>query len=166
MPVLMLMRHAKSSWDLPYQSDHERPLARRGEAAAARIGRFLSAAGSRPDLVLTSTAARARSTATLAAEAGSWTCNIVRVPEFYGSGPDGVLEVLRDVEGAPQRLLIVGHNPTWADLVPRLVGGGALRFPTAAVACVRFREGVWSAVGSSPGELLWFVIPRLLQPRD
>jgi len=165
MPVLMLMRHGKSSWDLRYQSDHDRPLARRGEVAAARVGRFLSTAGSQPDLVLTSTAVRARSTATLAAEAGSWTCNIVRVPEFYSSGPDGVLEVLRDVEGAPQRLLIVGHNPTWADLASRLVGGANLRFPTAAVACVQFQGETWSAIGAAPGELLWFVIPRLLETR-
>lgn len=162
MPVLMLMRHGKSSWDLPYVADHERPLAQRGVKAAAKVGRFLSSAGFQPDLLLTSTAVRARTTASLAADAGGWGCDIVRIPEFYGSGVNAVLEVVRDIEGTPQRLLIVGHNPTWADLASRLIGGGDLRFPTAAVACVRFNEGAWSRVGSSRGELLWFIVPRLL----
>jgi phosphohistidine phosphatase len=162
MPTLMLMRHGKSSWDLPYQKDHERPLAPRGEKAAAKIGRFLSAAGRRPDLVLTSTAVRARTTATLAAEAGGWRCHIVRAPELYSAGPEGVMDVVRDIETTVKQVLIVGHNPTWADLVSRLIGGGDFRFPTAAVACVQLPESSWSAVGSSCGELLWFVIPRLL----
>ena len=162
MPVLMLMRHGKSSWDLPYVADHERPLAQRGVKAAAKVGRFLSAAGCHPDLVLTSTGGAGAHDREPGCGCRRVGCDMVRVPEFYGSGVNAVLEVIRDIEGAPQRLLIVGHNPTWADLASRLIGGGELRFPTAAVACVRFNEGAWSRVGSSRGELLWFLVPRLL----
>jgi phosphohistidine phosphatase len=158
----MLMRHGKSSWDRPELADHERPLTPRGERAAARIGRFVAGAGFGPQLVITSTAVRARRTAALAAEAGGWQSDIVREPDLYSGGPEEVLDVVRAVDRPVERVLVVGHNPTWADLAGRLVGGASLRFPTAAVACIRFPEDRWDTVGSRAGELLWFVVPRLL----
>ncbi len=89
---------------------------------------------------------------------------IVSGCSWFDGDKDEALEPIKlvDIETTVERVLIVGHNPTWADLVSRLIGGGDVRFPTAAVACVQLPESSWSAVGSSCGELLWFVIPRLL----
>ena len=74
MPELLLMRHAKSDWGSGDEDDRARPLAERGRKAARRLGRFLTAAGQVPALVLSSPAVRALETARLAVAAGGWSC--------------------------------------------------------------------------------------------
>jgi phosphohistidine phosphatase len=163
MPQLLIMRHAKSDWDAPFGDDHERPLARRGVKAAKRMGAFLTRCGQAPERVVTSTAVRARTTVELAADAGGWNCGIDQTPAFYGADPQGVVDELAAADGLPDRVLIAGHEPTWSSLVALLVGGGLVRMPTGAVACIEF-EGPWSGLAAGRGRLLWLVTPRLLKP--
>jgi len=166
MLKLLLMRHGKSDWSSPSGLDRERPLAQRGVKAARLIGQFLTATGNAPDSVLTSPAARARSTAELAAEAGGWNGHFRVSSALYGGGSQAVLEEIRGEPAATGTLLIAGHEPTWSGLTSELAGGGHLRFPTAAVACVVFDCPDWSGVAPGRGELLWFVTPRLLKGLD
>jgi phosphohistidine phosphatase len=91
MLQLVLMRHAKSDWDVAYVSDHDRPLAERGVRSAVIMGRLLTSSDQVPDLIVTSSAVRATRTAELAAEAGSWKCPIVEGRKIYGGGPGAVL---------------------------------------------------------------------------
>jgi phosphohistidine phosphatase len=162
MAVLLVMRHAKSDWSAAFEDDHERPLAPRGVKAAMRMGRFLTDSGLAPGLVLTSTAVRAIRTAELAVEAGGWTCPISSTSVFYGADPGAVVSEVVDRD-PPDRLLIVGHEPTWSELVSVLIGGGGIRMPTAAIACVEFGEGPWRDALSSRGRLRWLITPRLLK---
>ena len=113
MRTLLVMRHAKSDWGATFSSDHERPLAQRGIKAARRIGRFLTEVGTAPDLILSSTATRALTTAELAAEAGEWRCEIRTTSDLYASDPERVLDVVGEIEDDVERLLIAGHEPTW-----------------------------------------------------
>ena len=76
MKRIFLLRHGKSDWNAPYSTDHERPLKGRGVRAARTIGRFLAETDEEPDVIVSSSAVRALSTAELAAEAGSWRCEI------------------------------------------------------------------------------------------
>lgn len=161
MPVLMLMRHGKSSWDQPWERDHDRPLAKRGVKAAARIGRFLTASCNQPEFVVSSTAVRAETTARLAAQAGDWSCEIETLSELYSGGVSALFEVVRQLSDDLNRVMLVGHNPTWPAAVSALIGGGEIRFPTAAVACLDF-VGPWTELQAGAAELQWLVNPRLL----
>jgi phosphohistidine phosphatase len=160
MSQLLIMRHAKSDWEAAYGSDHDRPLAPRGVKAARLMGRLLAQRGQAPQLVITSTAVRARSTADLAAEAGGWQCRIEPNAALYDALPEAVVEALISKPDLPERVLIAGHEPTWSSLVSLLVGGGRVRMPTAAVACVEF-DGPWTELRPGCGQLRWLVTPKL-----
>ena len=162
MLELLVMRHAKSDWDAG-TDDHERPLAERGVKAARKVGRFLAAADMVPELVICSTAMRARATVELAVEAGDWHCPVEHTRAFYGADPAAVLAEIAS-RPAPPRLMVVGHEPTWSELVSLLVGGGAVRIATAAVACLELPANEWSEIEPGVGRLVWLVTPKLLQP--
>jgi phosphohistidine phosphatase len=161
--TLLLLRHAKSDWEAPYGGDDfERPLARRGEKAAARMGRFLRAIDAVPAAVVTSAAVRARTTVELAAQAGGWTCPVRETRRLYGASPEQVVEEIRNVEGDPSPLLVAGHEPTWSSLLSLLAGGGAFRLPTAALACLKCEAAAWADLAPGAASLAWLVTPKLL----
>jgi phosphohistidine phosphatase len=162
MLELLVMRHAKSDWDTGAGDDHDRPLAERGVKAARKVGRFLAASEMVPELVICSTALRARTTVELAAAAGKWRCPVEHTRAFYGAEPRAVLAEIAS-RPAPPRLMVVGHEPTWSELVSLLIGGGAVRMATAAVACIEIEAGGWSAVEPGSGRLAWLITPKLLQ---
>jgi phosphohistidine phosphatase len=163
MRQLLVMRHAKSDWGAASGGDHERVLARRGIKAARKVGRFLTDSGTTPDLVLSSTAVRALTTAELAAEAGEWGCEILTSGDLYASDPERVLDVVRETANGVKRLLIAGHEPTWSTLVGWLIGGGRVRMPTAAVACLDLPHGNWIDLAPATCELRWLVTPKTLK---
>ena len=166
MKTLYLLRHGKSDWNNDSGGDHERTLAPRGVDAARRMGRFLAALGQVPDRVVSSTAVRARDTAQLAAEAGEWSCEVELDGKLYETGPERMAEWLRLVDDATGSLLIVGHQPTWSLLAGGLIGGGQLRFPTAALARIDLTIRHWREIEFGCGELVWFQLPRALREID
>jgi phosphohistidine phosphatase len=161
MPEVLLMRHAKSVRDAPVPRDRDRPLAPRGEEAAAAIGIALVRMGAAPDHVLTSPAVRAETTARIAAEVGEWGAEIEVVEALYGGGTASVLAAIAEAPDVG-RIMLVGHEPTWSDAVATLVGGGNHRMVTAAVACIE----VASLRRPAHGSLLWMLAPRLLTDGD
>jgi phosphohistidine phosphatase len=163
MLELLIMRHAKSDWGTGLADDRDRPLAPRGVKAAKRMGRFLTGIGMAPDLVLSSPAVRAVTTAELATAAGGWQGPTRTVVEFYGGSWADVVEGI--VAGGPTatRILVTGHEPTWSTLVAVLTGGSRVAMPTAAVACVLIDGDGWSRLGPDCGELQWHVTPRMLK---
>ncbi len=162
MKTIILLRHGKSDWEAEYDDDHERPLARRGRSAAALMGTLLARVNQIPERVLCSSAVRACETVRLAVEAGGWSCSVTVVAEFYGASTDAVLDRVAKEDDALDRLLLAGHEPAWSVLAADLIGGGELRFPTAAMARIDFEVDRWSRVRPAAGSLVWFVIPRLL----
>lgn len=150
------MRHAKSDHP-PGLIDRDRPLSRRGERSAIAVGRAIQSFNAAPDLILTSPARRAHDTATLTRDSGGFSCPIVTVEDFYGTGVGTVLDALAS-HTAPGRVLAVGHEPTWSETVATIIGGGAIHMVTAAVACME------SHVPATPGSgwLRWMLHPRLL----
>lgn len=162
MKRLYILRHGKSDWSADFESDHERPLADRGRKAAALIGRLVSSLNQVPELVVTSTAVRARDTAALAAAAGSWACPIEQEPALYGASPESVLTVLNSRGAVHASVMLVGHQPTWSELIGRLTGGSALHFPTAALARIDLAIETWDEIRWGSGSLTWLVTPKLL----
>ena len=159
MKTLLLMRHAKSDWGAEYSSDHERPLNNRGVRSAKLIGALLADRDEQPDLVISSTALRARSTAELAAGAGSWAAEIVLEPDLYGSGPEGVLELAASAPDV-DRLMLVGHQPTWSMVVGLLIGS-RVDMKTANVASVELFIDSWGELPEATGALNYLLNPRL-----
>jgi phosphohistidine phosphatase len=158
--TILLMRHAKSDWDASYGSDHDRPLAARGHRSANVIGRVLSAWSEVPDLVITSSALRARSTAEEAARAGGWQCPISVEADFYGSGPESVLSAAEEKARDEERIMLVGHEPTWSMLAER-VTGGRLEMRTGAVVAIDLLADHWHGLGQARGWVRFAINPRM-----
>lgn len=163
MATLLLLRHAKSDWDAGIAQDRDRPLNKRGRAAAALVGRFLSKIELVPSRVLASPAVRARTTAEIAAKEGGWRAEIELAAGFYESSPPAVLAEVAKLARLPPVLLLVGHEPTWSLLASDLIGGGTFRFPTAGLAAIEVPGDDPASLGAGRGELLWFVNPRMLE---
>jgi len=159
MKSLLLMRHAKSDWSADHATDHDRPLNERGVRSALAMGRVLTEEGQSPHLVVTSSAVRARTTAQLAADAGQWDCEVIIDPRLYGSGADAVVQVAAET-GSADRVMLVGHQPTWSILVSVLTGE-QVDMKTATVAVLGFDVSEWHDLPGSSG-----VVERVYQPRD
>lgn len=157
-----MLRHAKSDWHTDYGGeDCRRPLARRGRRAARTMGRFLAVADQVPERALVSPAARAQETLELAIRAGGWDCEVQTCEGLYGQVQD-VLDVIHHFGGDAQRLLIVGHEPTWSATASNLANGADFRLPTASLLRIDFAVDQWSIVRAN-GCIQWLVTPRLLQ---
>jgi phosphohistidine phosphatase len=130
---LLLLRHAKSSWDNPARADFERPLNERGRRAAPLVGRFMREQQLRPDLILCSPAERARQTAALVAEAAGLDAPLRYDERIYEATAARLVEVVTQTEETAGELLLVGHNPGMEELL-ELLTGEARRMPSAALA--------------------------------
>ena len=122
MKRLLILRHAKSSWTDSSITDWQRPLNERGLRDAPRAGEWLREHSRVPDLIITSDAVRARTTAELVARSAGYAREIVVEPSLYLATPDTVLALLNDVKEPTASVMIVGHNPGLEDLVAMLSG--------------------------------------------
>lgn len=160
---LLILRHAKSSWDEPELTDFERGLAPRGIKAARRMGKFIRKQGWVPDRVLCSSATRAEQTLALAAEQWKAPPPSAMLKTLYLAGPARMMGVVRRQADEYPRLLLIAHNPGSHNLALQLVGSQAPKtlvsnLATAALVRLRFNARSWSAVEDA--ELLDFIRPR------
>lgn len=168
--TVLLLRHAKSSWDDPSLDDHERPLNARGVRAARLVARHLATEDVSVDLVLCSTAVRARQT--LDHILGSVGRPEVRIEAgIYHADAMALWTRLREVHDLVTSVLMVGHNPTIQQLAVLLAGDGdeaALeqmhqKFPTAALATIDLEAKSWGALEQAGGRLRSFTVPSSLE---
>ena len=145
MKTLLIMRHAKSSWNHPGLSDYERPLNKRGKRDAPRMGKFLRQEGLVPDRILTSSAKRARKTANTVAKTSGYTRKVKKLDALYDTVPGVYFETLQVLPEKYRRVLVVGHNPTMEQLVHHFTGH-LKRMPTAAVAHIALPIERWEAL--------------------
>lgn len=167
---LLLLRHAKSSWDDPQLDDFDRPLAKRGIEAAPRIAREIVQRGWTPDHALVSPALRTLQTWELVAEILPGSIPHDFVPTIYEAPAERVLAAVRAAPAGAQCLLVVGHNPGLEDLAAliaspesddRAMARLAAKFPTAALARFNF-EGPWRALDPGTAKLEAMVTPKEL----
>lgn len=161
MKTLFFLRHGKSDWEADYETDHERPLAKRGIKASRKIGRFLNVIGEVPEVVISSTAERAIRTASLANEAGNWERDIRSTRKLYEASPTDLLDVIRALDDGFDAAMLVGHEPTWSSAVG-LFSGANVRFPTTALARIDFERDRWESISPQGGQLIWLVVPKSL----
>ena len=157
MRTLLVLRHAKSSWKQPDVGDHDRSLNKRGKRDAPRIGKLLRLQRLTPQMIVSSTATRARRTADAVTDGCAFDGAVQLERRLYLADPDAILEVLGELGGTAKRVLIVGHNPGLEELVARLTGG-AESLPTATLAHIELSIDSWETLRlSTRGRLvnLW-----------
>jgi phosphohistidine phosphatase len=158
---LLILRHAKSSWADSSISDWQRPLNERGRRDAPRAGQWLRERSLVPDVIITSDAVRARTTAEAVAEAAGYSQEISVEPSLYHAKPADLLTVLHGVRSEARTVLVVGHNPGLEELVQQLTGEGH-DLPTAALVHIAMAIAGWSEITTATAAS----IVDTWQPRD
>jgi phosphohistidine phosphatase len=147
MKTLILVRHAKSSRDDPTVSDKDRPLNERGLRDASRAGERLARRGVKPDIILSSSARRAHTTAEIfARKLGYGLEDLVADEGLYAATPDHLLAVISGLDDRVECVMVFGHNPEMTELASRL-SGRITEMPTCAIAEFEFAIKSWSSVG-------------------
>ncbi len=162
LPLLLLMRHAKSSWSDGSLSDHERPLNDRGRRAANAIGAALTARGYAPDVIWSSDAKRTRETAMhlIRTIPGAQTVNYSE--EFYHASAESVLQVCGQAVEPDKPLMLLGHNPGWAEL-HQYFTGQSHRYPTGACTVLtRKKNGTSDWLNPAAWAFTDLILPREL----
>ena len=159
MKTVLLLRHGKSKRGPEYDTDFERPLAKRGKRDAERVGAFLVEHDLVPELILSSPAERARDTAERCAEAAGCS-DVVRLERsLYGGGEEAYLSLLWALEDTVSRVLFCAHNPD-LEIVVEELGHCYVRMPTAALARIDAEAERWVDLFKGPRRLAWVQYPR------
>jgi phosphohistidine phosphatase len=159
--TLYLVRHAKSSWSDASLTDEERPLNKRGRRTAPDMGRRLAAQNHRPDLIISSPANRAFSTAKIiASELGNDESEITVDERLYFSGTGSMLKMLEGLDDYYQSVMIVGHNPAMTSFMNLLCDASVDNMPTCAIAVIGYNMTTWSELRSADGNLLAYDFPK------
>lgn len=162
MKTLLILRHAKSSWNYPELSDYNRPLNKRGKRDAPRMGAHLREQGLIPDRILTSSAKRARKTASKVAKTCGYTGKVKKLDAFYDTVAGVFYETLQTLPDKYQRVMVVGHNPTMEQLV-RSLTGEFREMPTTALAHIELPIQRWESLDlNTEGILVNLWTPKTL----
>ncbi|XWN37175.1 MAG: histidine phosphatase family protein [Balneola sp.] len=167
MKQILLLRHAKSSWDHPGLDDFDRPLAKRGLKDAPRMGKFLRKIGRTPELIISSNAQRAKETSKFAVEGMKKDESVISWNrDLYYGGVRDYLKAIQSSDDNFERIMLVGHNPKMEDTAGALIGSeraSHIRMPTAALVCVNTYASSWENVQWGGCELEWMMIPKVLK---
>jgi len=163
MKNLILIRHAKSSWDDASLTDRERTLNKRGKREAPVMGRLLKEKDLRPDRILSSPAKRALKTAKLIAEEiGYPKKKIDTHDEIYEQGLDALVGLIAGLDDDWDRVFLTGHNPELTELANRLTAAGIDNVPTCGIVSVEFSQSRWRDCAKAVGTLALFERPPKL----
>ncbi len=142
MRTLFVMRHCKSRWDQGNVQDIDRKLSARGKRDAQDVGRQLALDAPPPDLIVTSTARRARATAKRVAKAWGYSARTTKEPRLYDATRQSCVSLLRALDESVESVMIVGHNPCLEELV-FFLGDRAVQMATGTVARIDLPIDSW-----------------------
>ncbi|MBL8016029.1 MAG: histidine phosphatase family protein [Ignavibacteria bacterium] len=161
MKNLILVRHAKSSWDDAGLSDMERPLNKRGRHDAPMMGRILAEKGEKPDLIISSPAKRALSTAKRIADELGYDRSSIKINNsLYMADNDDFFSVIRDVKDKVSRLMIFSHNYGITDFANHITGESISNIPTCGIVKAELDMDSWTDILNTKGKLLYFEYPK------
>ena len=164
MRTLYLLRHAKSSWKDDSLPDFERPLAGRGRRSCETIADLIRSEQIEFDLLLSSTAVRARETIERVRQHAKLRTELRFDERIYEATADRLLEVINQIESDRKTVLLIGHNPGFEDLL-QLLTNELQPVPTACLAKVKMKISKWSEAGENKGTLEWIVRPKELESK-
>lgn len=162
--TLIFMRHAKSDWSIAGQKDFDRTLNNRGLGDAPRMGRRLLEIGVKPDMVVSSPAVRAKTTAEYVCEQLGYNIDsIVYDDEIYESSVRSLLGIVNKLDDQYNNVIIFGHNPTHTYLAEYLTKEAIGNIPTTGAVCIDFDLDSWQHVSEATGKMRWFEYPKGLE---
>jgi phosphohistidine phosphatase len=161
MKILLVIRHAKSSWDNINTPDIERPLNDRGKKDAPAMAKRVLKAGVHPDRLVSSPARRARHTAELfAREFHVKESDIVILNELYHAQPAAFQQVVTSLEDEDETVALFSHNPGITAFVNTLTTVRLDNMPTCAVFAIKSKATTWSEFFGGEREFLFFDYPK------
>ena len=161
MKNLYLTRHAKSSWGNPGLADIDRPLNGRGKKAAPLMGKLIVDKGEKPELLLSSPANRAFSTAkAFAEEMGLHETDILIKDTIYGAGVHQLLELVHNQDDLHSSVMIFGHNPTFTSFGNMLSGENIMNIVTCGVVRIDFEFSSWKTIDFNSGRMVYYEYPK------
>ncbi|MDT8376235.1 MAG: histidine phosphatase family protein [Mariprofundaceae bacterium] len=160
--TITLIRHAKSDWSHPELSDFDRPLNGRGRHDAPRMGNVLKERGTTFDLVISSPACRAITTAgKICGEIGYLPENIVQIPDLYLASASEMISIIQSTDDAIKHLALVAHNPGITTLANRLGEMQITNIPTCGITIFETGIDSWSRLESGCCHTVDFLYPKL-----
>ncbi len=161
MKKVFFIRHAKSSWSDPSLRDFDRPLNKRGFRDAPFMAKLLRGKLPKLDLILSSPARRALTTAQYFAEAfGIKNEDIHTVKELYHAYPDDILEMINALNDKHEVILVFGHNPGFTELANRFTEDYIDNVPTCGIVEIQAEVDSWEALDRETGRLVAFHYPK------
>ena len=161
MKTLILIRHAKSSWDSDALSDRERPLNKRGIRDAPFMGGTLKSKSIRPQLLISSPALRAHTTAKYIAGQIDYPEDNIRIEDLiYESGSRSIINLLASLNDKLNQVAIFGHNPDFSYLATYFSGSSIGNVPTCGIVCIDFPIETWKDIPDTNGKLRFFDFPK------
>ncbi|MFZ5948648.1 MAG: SixA phosphatase family protein [Stygiobacter sp.] len=160
MKKLFLIRHAKSSWDDPTLSDHERPLNERGIRNANFMAKLLKEKNIFPDLIISSTAERARQTANIFSDILSHTKKIKYDSRIYEATTQNLIEVVSEIENINNLVFLFGHNPGLSNFANFISNHPIYNLPTCAIVGLEIPIDNWENISRNSGKLIFNEYPK------
>ena len=166
MKTLLLMRHGKSSWKDETLEDHERPLKKRGRKDTARIAREIHKRNLVPELILSSTATRARETVAILVKELSYDKPVIFLDDLYMGEPRDFIKALKKSTKGEDVVMIIAHNPG-LEAYLQIVDGEIESLPTAGLGYMMLALDDWKDISLvTMGDLIGFWKPKELHKKD
>lgn len=164
MKTLYLVRHAKSSWDNATLADFDRPLNKRGQKAAPFMAKLMHKNNVQTDLVISSPAHRALTTAEIF-------CDVLKYPmekieqriEIYEGGVNHMLQLVRQIPDNYSTAMLFGHNPTLTSFANLISGQHLENIVTCGIVRIDLKSNSWQETAMDSGELVWYEYPKKYQ---
>ena len=166
MKNLLLMRHGKSSWKDESLKDHERPLKKRGVKDSKLIAKQIKKSDLIPDLILASTAQRAKETVEIIIDTIGYKNKLVYSDKLYMGEPQDFIKVLNKQAQDHDTIMIVAHNPG-LEAYLQIIDGEIEALPTAALGYLTLVIDDWKDITlDTMGELIGFWTPKELKKKE
>lgn len=164
MKTIYIVRHAKSSWDFPHLSDHERPLIEKGKKRTRLINEYLIRNKTQVDLIVSSHAVRAYETASIIARAIGYPKESIRIDRMiYHANADRLIDQFYDLSDDIHSIMMVGHNPTLTNFANQFLEQKIEWLPTSGVVCVNFETDKWTDLSTAKFEPVFVISPKMLK---
>lgn len=161
MKTLYFIRHAKSDWNNPLLSDFERGLNKRGTKDAPLMGKVLLKKGISPDLILSSSALRARMTVKEIARQINYPHNLIQYEaSLYACDVQTIVSIIQGISQSVNTLFVFGHNPELTECANMISGADIENIPTCGVAAMRLHHDNWKSLGANSAQLLFLDSPK------
>ncbi len=162
MKTLILVRHAKSSWKDMTLRDKDRPLNKRGKRDAPFMGQKLKGLGIQPNMIWSSPAKRAFTTASHLADALGFLKEDIEIKNrIYGGSSTEIIDMIKDADASIQTLMVFGHNPEFTSIANQFSTTYIANVPTCGIIRVQFDIESWDELSKENAKVFSFIYPKM-----